>query len=249
MSGVEKISSQRLGSRVDPEYADERKEVVRATRQLVRPDLNSETGHPQASRKLVPENQNQTESDERECCDSTSSRKPAASSPELTIVEYTKINTWAISFSVCARSWKCPQLTQHSHWKHTETNGLIWECLWLRRWKPPFILGRISSRIRKSTRTQNSRILRVSSTSLKLVREHYEEIFNLKCLEYSSPSWARPVLAQIKRSNGQRQKYVSTLIPFYVLDRWKTLQERIEKMERTNGRTEVVLVLPWWRSN
>ena len=88
----EEISSQSLGSRVNLVYADERKEVVRATKQLVLLDSNSEIGHPQASwqenspqtsKHLVLENQNQAENDEKKYSDSKSSRKLAASSPEL----------------------------------------------------------------------------------------------------------------------------------------------------------------------
>ena len=49
-------------------------------------------------------------------------------------------------------------------------------------------------RIRKSTRTRNSRILSVCSTLFKkLVMEYSEEILNGKWLEYSSPSWTRSV--------------------------------------------------------
>ena len=47
----EEIFSQSLGSRVNLVYADERKQVVRATKQLVLLDSNSEIGHPQASRQ------------------------------------------------------------------------------------------------------------------------------------------------------------------------------------------------------
>ena len=88
----EEISSRSLGSLVNPENADERKEVVQASWQLVQPDSNSKVGYsqasrqenvPQATRKLVREDQNQTESDERKYSNSTSSRKLAAPSPEL----------------------------------------------------------------------------------------------------------------------------------------------------------------------
>ena len=49
----------------------------------------------------------------------------------------------------------------------------------------------------------------------KLVVEHSEEILNVKCLEYSSPSYARSALAR-----DQAVKWdVSTLILFYVSDR------------------------------
>ena len=51
-------------------------------------------------------------------------------------------------------------------------------------------------RIRRSTRTPNSRILRVCSTLLRIwPMEHSKEILNVKRLKYSSLSWARSVLA------------------------------------------------------
>ena len=62
------------------------------------PDSKLEVGYsqvrrqekvPQASRKLVREDQNQTESDERNIRNSTGSRKLAATLPELKNMEYT----------------------------------------------------------------------------------------------------------------------------------------------------------------
>ena len=98
----EEIFSQSLGSRVNLVYADERKQVVRATKQLVLLDSNSEIGHPQASRQenspqaskqaskqLVLDNQNQAESDDKKYSDSKSSRKLAPSSPEWKNMEHT----------------------------------------------------------------------------------------------------------------------------------------------------------------
>ena len=37
--------------------------------------------------------------------------------------------------------------------------------------------------------------LSVFKISQKLIKEHSEEILNVECLEYSSPSWTRPILA------------------------------------------------------
>ena len=74
-----------------------------------------------------------------------STRKFAASSPELNKTWNTRtINTWARSFSVCGRSWECPQPTFNI------LNGNIYnqcidmggECLWLRRWNPPSTVGK-----------------------------------------------------------------------------------------------------------
>ena len=92
------LSSRSLGSLVNPGNADERKELLQASRQLVQPDSNSEVGYsqvsrpenvPQASRNLVQKDQNHTESDERKYSNSKSSRKFAASAPELKNMEYT----------------------------------------------------------------------------------------------------------------------------------------------------------------
>ena len=102
----EEISSRSLGSMVNPRNADERKEVVQASRQLVQPDSNSEVWYSQASRQenvaqasrqLVQGDQNQTESDERKYSDSTSSRKVAASSPKLKNIEHTNRNILNVS--------------------------------------------------------------------------------------------------------------------------------------------------------
>ena len=65
--------------------------------------------------------------------------------------------------------------------------------------------------------TKFEEIASVSNITQKLVMEHSEEILNVKCLEYSSPSWARSVLSHAIK--WRRQKYVSMQIPFYVWDR------------------------------
>ena len=108
----EEISSRSLGSLVNPENVDERKEVMQASRELVQRDSNSKVGYsqasrqekvPQASRKLVLKNQNQTEKDEREHSNSKSSRKLAASSPELKNMEYKNHQYTTKIFSVSAK--------------------------------------------------------------------------------------------------------------------------------------------------
>ena len=73
-----------------------------------------------------------------------------------------------------------------------------------------------NSEIYKNTKFEE--IESVFNITRKLVREHSEEILHVKCVEYASPSWDQYHL-MVKRSSGQKQKYVSMLIPFYVLDR------------------------------
>ena len=128
------------------------------------------------------------------------------------------INTRARSFSFCKRDLECQQTTQHSQCKHTKQMYWYGECSCLRRWKPPSILGRnfFNSEIYKNTKFEE--IESLFNITHKLVMEHSEEILNVKCLESSS--------LMIKRSSGRRQKCVSVLIPFYVLDRWRTAQEQ-----------------------
>ena len=87
-----------------------------------------------------------------------------------------------------------------------KTNVLIWGMLMTSSMKAAIHLGpnfNWKSEICKNT----SRILRVCSTSLKrLLREHSEEILNVKCLEYSSLSWARSVLANEKSIRREKAK-------------------------------------------
>ena len=128
----EEISSQSLGSRVN---ADERREVVRASRQLVLPDSNSEIGHPQASRhenssqasrKLGLESQNQTESDEREYSDSTSSRKLAGSSPESKNMEYTNHHYMSKIFQCLQKKLRMSATNATCSFDACKTNVLTW---------------------------------------------------------------------------------------------------------------------------
>ena len=126
----EGISSRSLGSLVNPMNADERKEVLRATRQLVLLDSNSKIGYSQASRqenspptsrKLVLEDRSQTESDERKYSNSKSSRKLAASSPELKNMEFTNHQYMIKIFQGLRKIfWECLHLTQRIQWKHTK---------------------------------------------------------------------------------------------------------------------------------
>ena len=75
------------------------------------------------------------------------------------------------------------------------------------------------------TNTKFENIWSVSNSTRKLMKEHSEEILNVECPENVSPSWTRS-WPMIKKSSGRRQKYVSTLILFFVSDRWNMLQEQ-----------------------
>ena len=70
-----------------------------------------------------------------------------------------------------------------------------------------------NSEIYKNTKFEEIECL--SSITQKLLMEDSEEILNVKCLEYSSLSWARSVSA-----NDQAIKWaMAKICLFYVLDR------------------------------
>ena len=120
---------------VNPGNADERKEVVRATRQLVLFDSNSKIGFsqvsrqeksPQASRKLVLEDENQTESDEREHCNAKSSRKLAASSPELKNLKFTNHRYMGKIFQCLQKKLGMSATNASFSMDAYKTNVLVW---------------------------------------------------------------------------------------------------------------------------
>ena len=63
--------------------------------------------------------------------------------------------------------------------------------------------------IYKNTRFEN--IENVINFTQRLIKEHSEEILNMKDLEYSSPSWTRSILVNDQAIKGQRQKYVRSM--------------------------------------
>ena len=90
-----------------------------------------------------------------------------------------------------------------------------------------------NSEICKNTKFED--IESVFNITQKLVREHSEEIQKVKCLEYSSPSWARSVLG-----NDQAIKWAKAKVCVYVdsvlcvgqmkdtpgaIERWKVEEE------------------------
>ena len=69
----------------------------------------------------------------------------------------------------------------------------------------------------------------------KLVKEHSEEILNVRCLEYSTPSWARSVLAKdqaIKWAKAKVSVYADSVLcvgrmeqgPGAAVERWEGLR-------------------------
>ena len=76
-------------------------------------------------------------------------------------------NTWPRSSSSYKRIWELRQVTQLSQWKHQWQMCWFGVCSCLRRWKQPFILGRIIWQTGRFTRTRTSRRLKVFSISLR----------------------------------------------------------------------------------
>ena len=106
-----------------------------------------------------------------------------------------------------------------------------------------------NSEIYKNTKFEEIEI--VFTIAQKLVKEHSEEIMNVKFLKYSSHSWARSVLA-----NDQVIKWVKAKVCVFA-DSFLFVGQMTRsnrKMERSSGKTQVVFVLPRcggnrWRSN
>ena len=108
-----------------------------------------------------------------------------------------------------------------------KTIVLTWGLFQHRRWKPPYNLVTISWRIRKSTRTQNSRNFGVSSTVLSSwERNILKKFWTWNAWNIHHQHGRDQYRPMIKQSSGRRQKYVSALIPFFVSDRWKIFQEQ-----------------------
>ena len=123
----------------------------------MRPGSSSEVGYsqvsrqqnvPKATRKMVREDQLQTDSDERQHSNSNNTRKLAASSPKLRNMEYTNHQYMSQDLSVFAEE-----------------------------------IGNVNTKFEE--------IESLFNITQKLVVEYFEEILNVKGLEYSSLSWAR----------------------------------------------------------
>ena len=197
----EEISSRSLGSLVNLGNTDERKEVEIASRKLVRPDSSSEVGYSQmsrqenvpiASRKLVREGQLQTNSDEREQSHSNSTRKFAASSPELRNTEYTNHQYMTKIFHFLQKKLGVTAGYSTFSIEAYKTNVLMCGMFMTSSMKAAIHLGPnylSNSEIYKNTKFE--KIESVFNITQKLVMEHSEEILIVKCLEHSSPSWAR----------------------------------------------------------
>ena len=133
------------------------------------------------------------------------------------------ISTRQISSIFCKRSWELQKHTQRSQWQHWRQMYWYGECLWLHRWEPPFILDRIIWWTWRSTRPRTSTKFRAYSTSHKTWYWSILKRFWM-CIRLTVhlPHGQNRYCLTIKWSSGQRQKDVSTQIPFYA---WRSRME------------------------
>ena len=98
-----------------------------------------------------------------------------------------------------------------------------------------------NSEIYKNTKFQDTKCV-FNNITQKLLMEHSEEILNVKCLEYSSPSWARSVLAN-------DQKVCVHADSVLHVGQMRDTPEEIERLGKSSGRTQPRCSWYRWRSN
>ena len=203
----EDISSRSLGSLVDPVNTDERKEVEIAAGNSWRFTSRSEVGYSQASGQENAPGHPETvggRSNSKRTVMRNNILTPIAQGDLCFVREHQNFGTWnartidtlARSFSACKRSCECQPAIQLSRCKHTETSVLIWRMFMTSSMKAAIHVGPnyvSNSEIYKNTKFED--IESVFNITEKLVKEHSEEILNVQWLEYSSPSWMRPVFS------------------------------------------------------
>ena len=87
--------------------------------------------------------------------------------------------------------------------------------------------------------------LSVFKISQKLIKEHSEEILNVECLEYSSPSWTRSIIANdqaVKWAKAKVCVYADSVLCFGQVkdisgatERWKSQVEDLKKYSSYQG--------------
>ena len=250
-----KISSQSLGSLLNPGNTDERKEVVQASRQLVQPNSNSEVGYSQVSRQEnVPiaagnsmrEDQLQTHCVMRgKHSNSDSTRRLVASTPELRNMEYTNHQHMSKIFHFCRRDWECQnQATQHSQSKSYKTHALIWRMFMSSSMNAAIHLGPnyvSNSEIHKNTKFEE--IESLFNITQKGIEEHSEEILNVRSLDFTHHHHGQDLhWSLMRRSSWRRQKLLRRFRSVCWSDGTRTRSNR--KMERPSWRSQKVFVVP-----
>ena len=184
----EATSSSSLGSQVNPGNDDERKRVDQVPGNWEHGNSKSEVENSQVSRQekvlqaakeLGQKDQSQIKSEENP----PGTRKLAACSPEFRNMEYTNHRYMDKIFQILVKKLGINATFAVDAY---ETNVLTWRLFLASSMKAAISTLVPISEIYKNTKFEN--MWRLFNITRKLVREPSEEILNVKCLEYSSPS-------------------------------------------------------------
>ena len=177
---------------------------------------------PQATRKLVLEDQNQTESDERKYSNSTSSRNLVAPSPELKKknMEFMKHQYMSKIFQCLPKKLGMSATHATFSMEAYKTSVLIWGMFMTSSMKAAIHFG--------PNYVSNSEIYK--NTKFEDIDSVFNITLNVKCLEYSSPFWARSGLA-----NDQAIKWARVEVCVYTdsvlcVGQMNDTPEAVEKM-------------------
>ena len=170
----------------------------------------------------------------------SSTRKLAASSPEFRNTEHTN-HRYRCKIFQCLEMLGMSAVNATFSMDAYKTNVIIWGLFLtssmiaaIHFW-PNYVSN---SEIYKNTKFEN--IENVFNITQKLIQEHSEEILNAKCLEYSSLSWARSVLANdqaMKCAKAKACVYADSFLcigrmeqaPGATVQRWKGQIEDLRK--------------------
>ena len=119
---------------------------------------------------------------------------PVASTPELRNKESTNHQYTSKIFQFLQKRWGLSASDASFSMQAYKTKVLIWRMFMSSSMKAAIHLG--PNYLTDSEICKNTKLEEIESLSniTQLVMEHSEEILNEKCMEYSSPSWARSVL-------------------------------------------------------
>ena len=220
---------------------------------------------PQASSKLVQDDQNRLQSDERKYSNSTSSRKLASSSElkkhgihEPSIHEQ-DLSDFAEEVGFFRNKCNFPDGSIQN-----KCFGCR-ECLWLRRWKSPSTLGRIMCRKDVYDFVDVSRHPPWAELCVEFGKQQEQKIRGYwECIQHYSKVgngtfWRNSecemlgvfitFLGEIGISQHQAIKSANAKVCVYAdsvlsVGEMKDTPEAIDKMGKSSGRTQVVFVLP-----
>ena len=232
----EEISSQSLGSLVNPENTDERKEVEIAAGNSMRSASRSEIGYPQESRQ--------------ENVPMAAGKAGGRINSKHTVMRENIVTPIAQGDLCLLRQHQNSDLSVFakeignvSKRRNILNANIQNKCIDMGKFMSSSMKAAIhlvpnylaNSKIYKYRKCEE--IVKVCSALFrqKWVRKHSEEILNVKCLEYSSPSWARSVLSHdqaIKWAKAQVCVYAESVLCV------GQMKDSPEAIERWRGQVE-----------